>query len=101
MLLAGITSWVTSLQDGAQRKGSARAQTPCTSRAGCPTKGLLGSPSEQCLMFGGSGCGSGPLGCSGSAESPAAAGSSGQAGLAQLALGGVFALGSPGFQQLQ
>lgn len=39
-------------------------------------------------------------GCSGTAESPTGAGSPGQAGLAQLALGGVFALGSPGFQQL-
>lgn len=26
MLLAGIPSWVTSLQDGAQRKANARAQ---------------------------------------------------------------------------
>lgn len=38
------------------------AKTPCTSRGGCPTQSLLGSPSEQWLMFGGTSCGHGPIG---------------------------------------
>lgn len=67
------------------------AETSCTNSGGCTTKSLLESPSELWLLFGG---------CSGTAQSCTGAGSPGQAGLAQLALGGVFALGSPGFQQL-